>query len=85
KPNVKYYDPDTFEIVEMDIPACMEDISVEKYGIHVDFMQGCYPEGTLKERISEKEKEKIQTLLKDVAYQTFLEELDCKERGEADE
>ena len=85
KPNVKYYDPDTFEIVEMDIPNCLDDISVEKYGIHVDFMHECYPEGNLKERISEKEKEKIQVLLKDVAYQTFLKQNECIEILEGDE
>lgn len=85
KPNVKYYDPDTFEILEMDVPVCLDDISIEKYGVDVDFLQACYPEGKLKERIKEKDKEKIQALLKNVAYQTFLESNECEEIGEIDE
>ena len=85
KPNVKYYDPDTFEIIEMDVPVCLDDISVDKYGVYVDFIQSCYPDGNLKERISEKEKEKIQVLLKDVAYQTFLEQSECEDKGEVHE
>jgi len=85
KPNVKYYDPDTFEILEMDVPVCLDDISVEKYGVYVDFIQGCYPDGNLKECISEKEREKIKVLLKDVAYQTFLEHNQCEGEGEINE
>ncbi len=79
KPNVKYYDPDTFEILDMDIPLCLEDISEEKFGLDVDFMRDCYPNGKLKEKLQDKEKEKIKVLLKEVAYQSYLEGIECEE------
>jgi len=76
KPNVKYYDPDTFEILEMDVPASLEGIDEEAYGTHMDFLHSCYPEDKLKERLSEKDRNKLKTLFRDVAYQKFLEECD---------
>ncbi|MCH9813730.1 MAG: hypothetical protein K0U47_07275 [Epsilonproteobacteria bacterium] len=85
KPNVKYYDPDTFEILEMDVPECLDDISVEKYGVHMEFIHECYPDGNIKARISEKERNKIQTLLKEIAYQEFLKHNECTEQqGDVD-
>lgn len=87
KPNVKYYDPDTFEILEMDVPASLDGIDEEAYSTHMDFLHSCYPDGELKERLSEKDRNKLKTLFRDVAYQKFLEECDenvvAEEEGNA--
>ncbi len=74
KPNVQYYDPDTFEILEMDVPTNLNAIDLDAYGENIDFLQGCYLNGDLKERLSERDRNKLKILFKDVAYQKFLEE-----------
>jgi len=87
KPNVKYYDPDTFEILDMDLPARMQEIDTELYGTHTEFLHDCYPNGILKESLTEKDKTKLKVLLRDIAYQKFLEEGEAAEviEGETDE
>lgn len=87
KPNVKYYDPDTFEILDMDVPARMQKIDTELYGTDTEFLYDCYPDGILKESLTEKDRTKLKVLLKDVAYQKFLEEGEVADaiEGEANE
>lgn len=72
KPNVKYYDPDTFEILEMDVPETIEGIEPTLFGAHYDFVELCYPEGRLKTTLQEKEKMKLKNLFQSIAYQQFL-------------
>jgi hypothetical protein len=76
KPNVQYYNSDTFEILEMDVPNSLHGIDEKDYSTHMDFLHSCYPDGELKERLSEKDRNKLKILFRDVAYQKFLEECD---------
>ncbi len=73
KPLVRYFNPDTLELLETDIPEQLIDMTVEVYGIDVDFILECYPEGNIKSPISEKEKHMLKLIFKEVAYRQFLE------------
>ncbi len=81
KPLVRYYDPDTFELFESDLPQRLLTITEEIYGQDYDFVNECYPEGTLKEIITEKEKHLLRLIFKEVAYRQFLENQQNDEQG----
>ncbi len=73
KPLVKYFDPDTFEIFESELPNRLNNISEELYGDDYEFVLDCYDEdGRLKETITEKVKHKLRLIFKDVAYRQFI-------------
>ncbi|MBL7780493.1 MAG: hypothetical protein JNM22_04680 [Saprospiraceae bacterium] len=72
KPQVRYLNPDTFEIMELDLPDKLSEISKEIYGLHVEFISECYPDGFLKNEISERDKATLKTVFKEVAYAQFI-------------
>ncbi|EIJ34431.1 hypothetical protein [Thiothrix nivea] len=73
KPPVRYLNPDTFEVMDMDLPdkICMTDETV--YGVHIDFVRECYPNGVVNDAISERDRYRIKNILKEVAYRQFME------------
>lgn len=74
KPLVRYYNPDTFEIIESDLPRKLNSITQETYQDNIDFVQGCFDEeGFLKNTLSEKNKHELRLIFKDVAYRQFLQ------------
>jgi hypothetical protein len=87
KPNVKYYDPDTFEVIEMEIPTNLNGIEMSDYDGYEDFLESCYPKGKLRDGLSDKEREQLKRLFQDVAYRTFLREQEALTgaEGESDE
>ncbi len=73
KPLIRYFDPDTFEIIESDLPEKLNSITEEEYQNDYDFVRNCYDEnGNLKDSISEKDKHTLRLIFKDVAYRQFL-------------
>lgn len=73
KPLVRYFDPDTFEILESDLPSKLNNISEEDYQNDYEFIKDCYDEtGNLKETVTEKEKHTLRLIFKDVAYRQFV-------------
>jgi hypothetical protein len=73
KPLVRYFDPDTFEILESDLPSKLNSISEEEYQNDFEFVKDCYDEdGNLKDTVSEKEKHTLRLIFKDVAYRQFM-------------
>lgn len=73
KPLVRYFDPDTFEIIESDLPNKLINITEEIYQNSFEFIQECYDEtGFLKDRLSEKTKYELRLIFKEVAYRQFL-------------
>jgi hypothetical protein len=73
KPLIRYFNPDTFEIIESDLPTKLTNITEEVYQENFVFVQDCFEEsGYLKEGLSEKEKHKLRLIFKDVAYRQFL-------------
>lgn len=73
KPLVRYFNPDTFEIIESDLPNKLYNISEEVYLDNFDFVQSCFDEsGFLKDNLSERSKHELRLIFKDVAYRQFL-------------
>jgi len=73
KPLVRYFDPDTFEILESDLPSKLNNITEEEYHNDYEFVKDCYDEhGNLKDTVSEKEKHTLRLIFKDIAYRQFI-------------
>lgn len=72
KPPVRYLNPETFEIMEMDLPNKVNFDDEAIYGLHIDFVRQCYPDGNLSDTISERDRFRIKTILKEVAYSQFM-------------
>lgn len=75
KPSVRYFGPDTFDITDLELPERLPGITVETFRHDTEFMQECYPEGGIKDELSDRDKQKIKCILKDVAYAKYLQEL----------
>lgn len=72
KPSVRYFDPDTFEIMELDLPNKINFTDEAIYGDDLDFVRGCYPNGEVSDTLSDRERFKIKLILKEVAYSQFM-------------
>lgn len=75
KPLVKYFDSDTFEILESDLPNKLTTITEELYGDDYEFVCECFDEsGHLKGNLPEKAKHTLRLIFKDIAYRLFIEQ-----------
>jgi len=72
KPLVKYFDPDTFEVLESEIPNKILNINEDDYGDDYQFIVDCYKDGFLKDDLSEKKKQRLKTVFKDISYRHFI-------------
>jgi len=73
KPLVRYFNPDSFEILESDLPDKLTQITEEIYGNDFEFVRDCYEEtGHLKYGLSEKSKHTLRLIFKDLAYRMFI-------------
>ena len=82
KPPVRYFDPDTFEIMEMDLPDKINFGDEAVYGVHLDFVHKFYPNGEISETISERDRFRIKQILKEVAYSQFMAQQQQQEAEE---
>ena len=83
---VRYFDPDTFEILESDLPSKLNNISEEDYQSDYEFIKDCYDEtGNLKETVSEKEKHTLRLIFKDVAYRQFVKKQEDEQTAQIEE
>lgn len=74
KPLVRYFDPDTFQIIESDLPNKLSIISEELYQDNYETVRFCFQEdGYLKEGLTEKQKHDLRLIFKEVAYRQFIE------------
>ena len=74
KPLVRYFDPDTFELIESDLPNKLIDITYEIYGEYHEFVKGSFDDsGHMKSNLSEKDKHALRLIFKDIAYRQFLQ------------
>lgn len=86
KPLVRYFDPDTFEILESDLPNKLNNISEEDYQNDYEFIKDCYDEtGNLKETVSEKAKHTLRLIFKDVAYKQFVKKQEDGQTAQIDD
>lgn len=75
-PAVRFIDPDTGSITELQVPESIGRIEFDAFGADKDFVAYCYPEGSLKGNLSEKERELLKTILKENSYRWWLQELE---------
>jgi hypothetical protein len=73
-PPVCYFDPDTLDFYDLELPGNLTDINEEMFGMDVEFLQDCYPKGKLKDALSDKDRHKVKSLLQGYAYSTYLKE-----------
>ena len=86
KPLVRYFDPDTFEIIESELPSRLSNITEEEYQNDCEFVKECYDEtGNLKETVSEKEKHTLRLIFNDVAYRQFMKKQEEEQTAQIEE
>jgi len=74
KPRVKYFDPDTCEMIEDEIPKYLINIeSFNDFGDY-EFLKSCYSQedNYLKSDLPEKERDRLISFFRDYAYRAFL-------------
>ncbi|MBL6445410.1 hypothetical protein JMN32_03775 [Fulvivirga sp. 29W222] len=88
KPRVRYFDPDTFEIIEPEIPLRLHEIDEAKFLDDTEFIQECYNkeniagEGEetgefiyhLKNDLKEKHKVRLRIIFKEMTYRSYVRE-----------
>lgn len=83
RPPVHYFNPDTLELSELELPDNLKAISEEMFGVDTGFLQECYPDGKLKDPLADSDKHKVKTLLQNYAYSKYLKDL--QEQGQVEE
>ncbi len=71
-PDVKYIDPDTGIVLGQDLPEKLDSIEDDVFGIHAQFVKELYPDGSLKQNATTKEKRVLKQILSDIAYSQFI-------------
>lgn len=84
-PAVRFVDPDTGSISELDVPLSLEGMSLEAFAQDSEFVSYCYPDGNLKENITAKEKELLKIVLKDNTYRWWVQELEVTSKDVVEE
>ena len=77
-PAVRFIDPDTGSITDLQVPESVGETDFDTFGADRDFVVYCYPEGKLKENLSEKEKELLKSILKENSYKWWLQGLEAE-------
>jgi hypothetical protein len=74
KPRVKYFDPDTCEIIEDEIPKCLVNLDSFSGTDDYDFLIECYSQedNFLKQDISDSERERLIAIFREHSYREFL-------------
>jgi hypothetical protein len=76
KPEVRYFDPDTLVIHEIELPEYLTSIISESlFGEYTSFVEKCYPNGKLKKKLSRAERNLLLEVLKHSFYQSFVNDL----------
>jgi len=81
-PTVRFVDPDTGEVLEDSIPDTLTQIDETIFGDNMEFLDRCYPNGTLKEGLSNRDKSLIKSIIGQVAYTQFIKQLQEAEEGQ---
>jgi hypothetical protein len=81
KPDVRYFDPDTLTLIEDNLPNIIEDLNRFSYLEDFEFICSCYSgeDGSLKENLSDTDRDRLIYVFREAAYQTFIDNL--KNRG----
>lgn len=76
KPQIRFIDPDSGTILDMELPKNISKLNTENYGNEEAFIDECYPNGEQKPDLSEKQKEMLLAIFKDNSYKNFLTSLE---------
>ena len=72
KPQIRFIDPDSGTILDLELPKNISKLDLKKYGVESEFIEGCFPDGNQKPDLSDKEKEMLLEIFKDNSYKEFL-------------
>lgn len=72
KPNIRFIDPDTCELINHDLPQSISNLSEINFGFYTDLVTECYPNGNIKDNITEKQNHVLKALFQDIAYTNFI-------------
>jgi hypothetical protein len=84
KPQIRFIDPDSGTILDLELPKNISGLNTENYGTEKSFIEECYPNSEQKPGLSEKEKEMLLAIFKDNSYKSFLSGLLMESRGLGD-
>lgn len=79
KPRIKYLNPDTCELMDLEVPKKLNELREYDFGMFSDLIAECYPEGKLKDSISEKERHILKLVLQEITYSEFVRETEKQE------
>jgi len=79
KPPIKYFNPDTCELMDLEVPKRLDDLLESNFGMFSDLIAECYPEGKLKENVSEKERHILKSVFQEITYAKFIEHTEEQE------
>lgn len=86
KPMVRYFNPDTFEILESELPNKVCDILPETYLNDFELVRDSYDENDfLKPNLPEKTKHQLRMVFKELAYKQFIERQELAYNEEEEE
>ncbi|HEX7313864.1 MAG TPA: hypothetical protein VF297_08075 [Pyrinomonadaceae bacterium] len=74
KPRVRYFDPDTWQIIETEIPKSLVNIEDFKGSPDFEFLTSCYSQedNFLKQDITERERARLISIFQDHSYTDFV-------------
>jgi hypothetical protein len=84
KPDVRYFDPDTLTLIEDKLPNILDDEALTQFSQleDFDFIKECYKDGSLKEALSDSERERLIYLFRETAYQNFMWSIENKKQDD---
>lgn len=76
KPDVRYFDPETLTLIEDKLPNIIEDLTRFSQLEDFEFICSCYgKDGSLKEDIANNDRERLISVLREAAYQHFMDDM----------
>ncbi|PZO22081.1 MAG: hypothetical protein DCF25_03875 [Leptolyngbya foveolarum] len=75
KPDVRYYDPDTLTLIEDQLPNIISDDELVEFSQSEDFtfIKDCYQDSSLREDLSEAQRERLIYIFREAAYHKFID------------
>lgn len=75
-PSVRFIDPDTGSIIDTEIPESLIGLNLSLFGKEELFIRNFYPNNTLKPDLSEKDREMIKNVFKEMAFKKLISEME---------
>lgn len=83
KPEARYIDPDTLEVVEDQLPVRISELSTLESVYDFEFIKTCYSEeGYLVNNLSTANRERLISVLREIAYITFVKRIEGREANQ---